>query len=32
MGTYVQEFLKKSKKFFFTDPGDGVRTNPDGVP
>ncbi|GJT05253.1 hypothetical protein Tco_0839715 [Tanacetum coccineum] len=30
MGTCVQEFLKKRKKFF-TDPGDGVRINPDGV-
>ncbi|GJW83217.1 hypothetical protein Tco_0156362 [Tanacetum coccineum] len=31
MGTCVQEFLKKRKKIFFTDPGDGVRINPDGV-
>ncbi|GJX90494.1 hypothetical protein Tco_0343820 [Tanacetum coccineum] len=27
----MKEFLKKRKKFFFTDPGDGVRINPDGV-
>ncbi|GJT29961.1 hypothetical protein Tco_0910236 [Tanacetum coccineum] len=27
----MKEFLKKRKKFIFTDPGDGVRINPDGV-
>ncbi|GJV53016.1 hypothetical protein Tco_1448757 [Tanacetum coccineum] len=27
----IPRILKKRKKFFFTDPGDGVRINPDGV-
>nr|GEZ05823.1 hypothetical protein [Tanacetum cinerariifolium] len=27
----MQEFLKKIKKIFFTDPEDGVRINPDAV-
>ncbi|GJT97826.1 hypothetical protein Tco_1093344 [Tanacetum coccineum] len=26
-----RNFLKKRKTFFFTDPGDGVKINPDGV-
>ncbi|GKA21186.1 hypothetical protein Tco_0701175 [Tanacetum coccineum] len=31
IGIPMEEFLKKRKKFFFTDPRDGVRINPDGV-
>ncbi|GJS66790.1 hypothetical protein Tco_0681354 [Tanacetum coccineum] len=27
----MKEFLKKRKKIFFADPGDGVRINPNGI-
>ncbi|GJS82288.1 hypothetical protein Tco_0748829 [Tanacetum coccineum] len=31
IGIPIEGFLKQRKKFFFTDPGDGVRINPDGI-